>query len=58
MPCYLRKIHIFFAFCMCYMGVLPCGNLDAKTKMCDIGKGTYLVVRNSENGERCGIAAS
>jgi len=43
---------------MCYMGVLPCRNLDAKTKMCDIGKGTYLVVRNSENGEMCGITTS
>ena len=52
MPCYLRKMHLLFffvAFCLCYMGVQICGNLNAKNKMRDTGKGTYLVVRNSGN---------
>ena len=61
MPCYLRKMHLLFffvAFCLCYMGVQICGNLNAKNKMRDTGKGTYLVVRNSENGKMHRIAAS
>ena len=58
MPCYLRGIHIFLSFCLCYMGVQICGNLNAKNKMRDIGKGTYLVVGNNGNGETHGAAAS
>ena len=33
------------------MGVQICGNLNAKNKMQDVDKGTYLVVRSSGNGE-------
>ena len=40
--------HIF-SFCLCYVGVQICKNLNAENKMRDIGKGTYLVVENSEN---------
>ena len=47
MPCYLRRMPIFFAFCLCYMGVQICRNLNAENKMWDIGKGTYLVVGKS-----------
>ena len=58
MPCYLRKMHIFFAFCLSYTGVQICGNLNAENKMQNIGKGTYLVVGNSGNGETYDMAAS
>ena len=67
MPCYLRKKHIyiyiyiyicFLAFFLCYMGVQICGNSNAENKMRDISKGTYLVVRNSGNGETYDTAAS
>ena len=51
-------IFFFFSFCLCYMGVQVCGNLNDENKMWDIGKGTYMVVRNSENGETYGTAAS
>ena len=44
MPCYLRRMHIFFDFCLCYIGVQICRNLNAENKMRDIGKGTHLVV--------------
>ena len=58
MPCYLRKMHIYiFAFCLCYMRVQICGNLNAENKMRDIGKGTYLVVGNYGNGETYDTAA-
>ena len=50
MPCYLKKMHIqiyfFFFFCLCYMGLKLCGNLNAKNKMQDIGKGTYHLCMN------------
>ena len=58
MPCYLRKMHIFFAFFLCYMGMQICRNLNAENKMQNIGKGTYLVVRNSGNGETYGMATN
>lgn len=40
------------------MGVQICGNLNAKNKMRDVGKGTCLVVRISGNGEMYGTTAS
>ena len=40
------------------MGVQICGNINAENKMRDIGKGTYLVVGNSGNGETYGTAAN
>ena len=40
------------------MGVQICRNLNDENKMRDIGKGTYLVVGNSGNGETYGMAAS
>ena len=49
---------IYFFFCLCYMGVQIYGNLDAKNKMRDIGKGIYLVVENSGNGEMHGTTIS
>ena len=48
----------FLAFFLCYMGVQICGNSNAENKMRDISKGTYLVVRNSGNGETYDTAAS
>ena len=42
-----ENAYIYFSFCLCYMGVQICGNLNAENKMWDIGKGTYLVVGNS-----------
>ena len=40
------------------MGMQICRNLNAENKMQNIGKGTYLVVRNSGNGEMYGMAAN
>ena len=54
----LRKMHIFFAFCLCYMGVQICENLNAENKMRDIGKGNRQVVGKSGNGETYNTAAS
>ena len=52
-------IYIFFSsFCLCYIGVQICGNLNAENKMRGIGKGTYLVVRNSGNSDTYGTTAS
>ena len=48
----------FLAFFLCYMGVQICGNSNAENKMRDISKRTYLVVRNSGNGETYDTAAS
>ena len=56
MPCCLRGMHII-SFRLCYMGMQICGNLNAQNKMRDIGKGTYLVVGNSGNGEAYSVAA-
>ena len=54
----IYAMRIFFAFCLCYMGVQICGNLNAENKMRGIGKGIYLVVGNSGNGEMYSTAAS
>ena len=35
-----------------------CRNLNFENNMQDTGKGTYLGVRNSGDGEMCGVAAS
>jgi len=40
------------------MGLQICGNSNVENKIWDIGKGTYLVVENSGNGETYGMAAS
>ena len=54
----LGKCIYFFAFCLCYLGVQICRNFNAKNKMQDISKGTYLVVKNSGNGEAYCTTAS
>ena len=46
--------YFFFLFFLCYIGVQICRNFNAENKMWDIGKGTYLVVGNSGNGEKYG----
>ena len=51
------KIYIYI-YILCYMGVQICGNINVENKMRDIGKGTYLVVGNSGNGETYGTAAN
>ena len=35
-----------------------CGNLNAKNKMWDIGKGTNVVVRHRGNGEMYGMVVN
>ena len=40
------------------MGVQICENLNVENKMQDIGKGTFLVVGNSGNGETYGTTTS
>ena len=56
MPCYLRKICIYFLFFN--IRVQTWENLDVGNKMWGMGKGTYLVVENSGNSETYGVAAS
>jgi len=51
----IGKMHIFFVF---DIWVQTCRNLDVENKKWDIGEGTYLVVENSENGEKYSISAS
>ena len=48
----------FLPFCLYYVGVQICRNLNVAKKKWDIDRGTYLVVENSENGEAYGKAAS
>ena len=60
MPCHLRKMHIyiFTFYFLCYTDVKICGNLNAKNKMWDIGKGTNVVVRHRGNGEMYGMVVN
>ena len=62
MPCHLRKMHIYIYiynfFFLCYTDVKICGNLNAKNKMWDIGKGTNVVVRHRGNGEMYGMVVN
>ena len=43
---------------MLYIGAQICGNLNVENKMRDIGKWTYLVVKNSGNSETYDTATS
>ena len=47
-----------FSFFLFYIGAQICANLNGENKMQDIGKGTYLLVGNSENCETYGTTAS
>ena len=54
----LGKCIYFFGFCLCYMGLQILGNSNAENKKRVIGKGTYLVVGNSGDGETYDTAAT
>ena len=52
----LGKCICIFLFLIYEYGI--CGNLNFENNMRDAGKGTYLVLRDSGNGETYGAATS